>query len=259
MSKRFEGKLALVTGAAQGIGKATAVRLAPEGAAVVLADRVADACLEVESQIRTAGGSATTVVCDLETPQGASRMVEHALDWRGQLDVAVHNVGGTMWTKPFWEYEIDEIEREIRRSLWPTLLCSRAVIPVMIKQRRGAIVNVGSTATRGLYRVPYAAAKGGVSAMSVAMSLELAQFGIRVNCVVPGFINSNRLIPRNTAVPTEMEKTWRNEIVAQSLRDAPMARPGEAYEVAAAIAFFASDDASFMTGQVSYASGGAVG
>jgi dihydroxycyclohexadiene carboxylate dehydrogenase len=259
LSDRFSGKVALVTGAAQGIGKSTAIRLAAEGASVILVDRVLDACLEVEAHIRAFGTSAITIACDLETPDGASTMVEQALDWQGALDVAVHNVGGTIWTKPFWDYEIDEIEREIRRSLWPTLLCSRAVIPVMIKQKRGSIVNIGSTATRGQYRVPYAAAKGGVAAMSVAMSLELAQFDIRVNCVVPGFINSNRKIPRNNMPPTDEEKHWRNEIIAQSLQDSSMKRGGEADEVAAAIAFYASDDASFMTGQIAYVSGGAIG
>ena len=129
----------------------------------------------------------------------------------------------------------------------------------MIEQRRGSIVNIGSTATRGLYRVPYAAAKGGVAGMTVALSLELAPFGIRVNCVAPGLINSNRVIPRNPAPPTEREKAWRDEIVAHSVRDAALGRAGEAHEVAATIAFVASDEASYMTGQVIYVGGGAVG
>jgi dihydroxycyclohexadiene carboxylate dehydrogenase len=151
------------------------------------------------------------------------------------------------------------MEREIRRSLWPTLLCARAVIPIMMKQQRGSIVNIGSTATRGIYRVPYAAAKGGVAAMTVALSLELASYGIRVNCVAPGLINSNRVIPRNPQPPTDIERQWRQEILAQSIRDATMARAGEAHEVAAAIAFLASDESSYMTGEVLYVSGGALG
>lgn len=259
MPPRFAGKVALVTGAAQGIGKATATRLASEGAAVVLVDRAFEACRLVEREIRASGGSAHVVEADLETPEGVSAMVRQALSLHESLDVAINNVGGTIWTKPFWEYEVPEIEREIRRSLWPTLLCARAVVPVMIKQRHGSIVNVGSTATRGLYRVPYAAAKGGVVGMTVALSMELAPFGIRVNCVAPGLINSNRVIPRNSEPPTEREIGWRNEILAQSIHDASLGRAGEAHEVAATIAFVASHEASYMTGQVLYVGGGAEG
>ncbi len=259
MPQRFAGKVALVTGAAQGIGKATGIRLASEGASVLLVDRVPEACREVEQEIRAFGGKAHFMEADLETSEGASHMVTQALNLHDSLDVAIHNVGGTIWTKPFWEYEVPEMEREIRRSLWPTLLCARAVVPAMIKQRRGSIVNIGSTATRGLYRVPYAAAKGGVAAMTVALSMELAPFGIRVNCVAPGLINSNRVIPRNAVPPSEREKEWRNEILAQSIRDAALGRAGEAHEVAATIAFVASDEASYMTGQVLYVAGGGVG
>ena len=95
--------------------------------------------------------------------------------------------------------------------------------------------------------------------MTVALSLELASYGIRVNCVAPGLINSNRVIPRNPQPPTESEQQWRQEILAQSIRDASMARAGEAHEVAATIAFLASDESSYMTGEVLYVSGGALG
>ena len=256
---QFDGKLAIVTGAAQGIGKATALRFAAGGARVVLVDRVAQAAERLREEITAAGGQATVVVADLETDDGAQTMIDQVMAAHGVIDIAVHNVGGTMWTKPFWEYQIDEIHKEINRSLWPTLLCCRAVIPVMIAQRRGAIVNIGSVATRGIHRVPYAAAKGGVSAMTVAMSMELADYNIRVNCVAPGAIASNRVIPRNTAVPTEAEKQWRAEVFTQPERDTPMRRLGEAHEVAAAITFLASDDASYTTGHIMYVSGGGIG
>ena len=259
MTSRFVGKVALVTGAAQGIGKATAIRLASEGASVILVDRVLAACQEVAREIQSSGARADVIEADLETSEGVNSMVSQATHLHDSLDVAIHNVGGTIWTKPFWEYELDEMEREIRRSLWPTLLCARAVVPIMMKQRRGSIVNIGSIATRGIYRVPYAAAKGGVAAMTVALSLELASYGIRVNCVAPGLINSNRVIPRNPQPPTESEQQWRQEILAQSIRDASMARAGEAHEVAATIAFLASDESSYITGEVLYVSGGALG
>jgi len=248
-----------VTGAAQGIGKATSYLLAQDGATVVMVDRVGEACRRVGDDIASKGGKVTVVEADLETSIGVERMVQEALAAHGLIDISIHNVGGTMWTKPFWEYQVEEIEKEVKRSLWPTLLCCRAVLPVMMSRKSGSIVNIGSVATRGVFRVPYAAAKGGVAAMTVAMAMELAEHGIRVNCVAPGGINSNRLIPRNTAVPTQQEKIWREGVVAQTLRDTPMARFGEAEEVAAAIAFLASDQASYITGEVMYVSGGAVG
>lgn len=255
----FEGKVCIVTGAAQGIGLATARRMAAAGGRLVLVDRVADACHRLRDEIVAEGGTAMAIAVDLETEEGAQRMVAETLAAHARIDVAVHNVGGTMWTKPFWEYKVVEVEKEIRRSLWPTLLCCHAVIPVMMKQGGGSIVNVGSVATRGINRVPYAAAKGGVSALTVALSMELASHHIRVNCVAPGGIASNRVIPRNTEVPSDAEKQWRADVFAQTLRDTPMNRLGEAHEVAAAIEFLASDDASYITGHVMYASGGGIG
>ncbi|MDB5840120.1 MAG: lvr, partial [Herminiimonas sp.] len=207
---RFKGKTAVVTGAAQGIGRATAMRLASEGAQVVLVDRAVGVCEQVRERIVSDGGEALVIGADLESKDGVDHMVARALEAYGEIDIAVHNVGGTIWTKPFWEYSDDEIQQEITRSLWPTLRCCRAIIPVMLRQKRGTIVNIGSVATRGIYRVPYSAAKGGVHAMTTCMAMELAEHGIRVNCVAPGGIDSSdRVIPRNPNAPTANEKEWR--------------------------------------------------
>ena len=255
----FSGKAAIVTGAAQGIGRATALRFARDGARVALVDRVVDACDKVRDEITAAGGDAIVIGADLETKAGADTMIEQALTAFDAIDIAVHNVGGTMWTKPFWDYEDDEIEREISRSLWPTLRCCRAVIPVMMRQKRGAIVNIGSVATRGIYRVPYSAAKGGVHAMTVSMAMELADHNVRVNCVAPGAISANRVIPRNDTPPSDREQQWHRDVIDQTLRDSFQKRLGEADEVANTIAFLASDDASYITGQVIYVAGGGIG
>jgi dihydroxycyclohexadiene carboxylate dehydrogenase len=257
---RFKGKTAIVTGAAQGIGRATAMRLASEGAQVVLVDRAVGVCEQVRERIVSDGGEALVIGADLESKDGVDHMVARALEAYGEIDIAVHNVGGTIWTKPFWEYSDDEIQQEITRSLWPTLRCCRAIIPVMLRQKRGTIVNIGSVATRGIYRVPYSAAKGGVHAMTTCMAMELAEHGIRVNCVAPGGIDStDRVIPRNPNAPTANEKEWRGDVFKQTLRDTPLGRLGAADEIAAAVAFLASDDATYVTGQTMYVAGGGIG
>jgi dihydroxycyclohexadiene carboxylate dehydrogenase len=257
---RHSGKRAVVTGAAQGIGRAAALQLAREGASVVLVDRAQKECRAVHEEITAAGGKATVVLADLETSAGARDMVAQAVATYGGIDVSVHNVGGTIWLKPYWEYTDEEIEKEISRSLWPTLWSCRAVIPVMLRQKKGAIVNVGSVATRGINRVPYAAAKGGVHAITACLAMELAEHGIRVNCVSPGGTDVGpRSIPRNPDALSEQEKVWRGQVGAQTLRDTPLGRYGRPEEIAAAICFLASDEASYVTGEVLFAAGGGIG
>jgi len=256
--KRFEGKHAIVTGAAQGIGRATALQLAAEGAVVTLVDRVAPPCEEIGAQIEQAGGRAAVIQADLETHDGACEMVRRAQELCGDIDVSVHNVGGTIWTKPYWEYSGVEIEREISRSLWPTMWCCHEIVKAMLPRGRGAIVNVGSAVTRGgLYRVPYAAAKGGVHAMTLCLANDLADSGLRVNCVAPGPIdNTGRVIPRNPSAPTAQERVWMQELYDKVLADTPLNRYGQPDEVAAAICFLASDQASYITGQLLSVAGG---
>src|SRR6202047_2130285 len=161
---RFAGKTAVVTGAAQGIGREVAMRLAREGARVVLVDR-SDLVEEVRQE---AGAEALAVIADLEGFADATAAVERARARFGRIDILVNNVGGTIWAKPFAQYEEAQIEAELRRSLFPTLWCCRAVLPVMLEGHGGVIVNVSSVATRGVNRVPYAAAKGGVNAITAA-------------------------------------------------------------------------------------------
>ncbi|HJX22423.1 MAG TPA: SDR family NAD(P)-dependent oxidoreductase, partial [Steroidobacteraceae bacterium] len=179
---RFAGKVALVTGAAQGIGRDVALRLAREGARVALVDR----SHLVEEVRQEAGAEALAVTADLEGFTGATSAVERARARFGRIDILVNNVGGTMWTKPFAQYEEAQIEAEIRRSLFPTLWCCRAMLPVMLEGGGGVIVNVSSVATRGVNRVPYAAAKGGANAITAWLAFEYAEHGIRVCGVAPG-------------------------------------------------------------------------
>ncbi len=260
MSQRFENKVIVVTGAAQGIGKACALRFAREGGQVMIADRVEDQALLVQQQIQQEGGIAEICMADLETSEGAKHVMQTTIEKFGRIDVSVHNVGGTIWAKPFWEYPDDQIEKEINRSLWPTLWCCRAVIPFMMEQQSGAIVNIGSVATRGINRVPYSAAKGGVQAATICMAMELAEHNIRVNCVNPGGIDQGeRAIPRNTDALTELDKAGMQGVYDQTIRDTPMKRFGTPEEEAAAICFLAADEASYITGETINVAGGGIG
>lgn len=253
---RFAGKSALVTGAAQGIGREVALRLAREGARVALVDRselVADVC-------REAGADAIAITADLETYAGAASAAEAAQARFGRLDIAINNVGGTIWAKPYAEYAEAEIEAEIRRSLFPTLWSCRAVLPAMLRAGGGVIVNVSSVATRGVNRVPYAAAKGGVNAITACLAMEYAEHGIRVCAVAPGGTEAPpRRIPRNTAAQSEQERAWWGEVIAQTKASSLMHRYGTTADQAAAILFLASDEAAYITGVTLPVAGGDLG
>jgi dihydroxycyclohexadiene carboxylate dehydrogenase len=259
-TSRFTKKSVIVTGAAQGIGKACSLRFAAEGAHVTIADRAEPQAKEVLAEIEAAGGVGRISLVDLETSAGARQLMSEVQEAYGRIDVSVHNVGGTIWAKPYWEYTDEEIEKEVQRSLWPTLWCCRAVIPYMIEQRSGAIINIGSVATRGINRVPYSAAKGGVQAITTCLSMELANYGVRVNCVAPGGVDvGDRAIPRNPGRQSEVDQQGMKEVYEQTLRDTPMGRFGTPDEQAAAIAFLAADEASYITGQTLNVAGGGIG
>jgi dihydroxycyclohexadiene carboxylate dehydrogenase len=253
---RFAGKSGVVTGAAQGIGRAVATAMAAEGGHVTLVDR-SDLVHEVAAEIVAQGGHAQAVTADLERYAECVRVMARTA---GRIDILVNNVGGTIWAKPYAAYEEAEIEAEIRRSLFPTLWCCRAVLPHMLEAGGGVIVNVSSVATRGVNRAPYAAAKGGVNALTASLAFEYAPHGIRVCAVAPGGTDAPpRKIPRNTAEPTEQERGWYQQIVDQTKQSSLMHRYGTIEEQAAAILFFASDEASYITGTTLPVAGGDLG
>ena len=256
---RFAGQVVLVTGAGQGIGECTARRISAEGGALVLADR-AELVRDLAAELSHPGAEAVPVVTDLETWEGASAVVDAALAKFGRIDVAVHTVGGTIWAKPFEHYPPEQIQAEIDRSLWPTLWCCRAVVPHMVQRGRGTIVNVSSVATRGLNRVPYAAAKGGVNAITSALALEMAPHGVRVVATAPGGTDAPpRRTPRGPAPETGQEQAWYRTIVDQTVQSSLMKRYGTLDEQAAAITFLASEEASYITGTVLPVAGGDLG
>jgi dihydroxycyclohexadiene carboxylate dehydrogenase len=264
-ARRFEGKVCVVTGAGQGIGRATARRLGQEGGTVVVADRIDATAAEALAELQNHGVEAMKAVVDLGTFAGAQNLMSQTLDAYGRIDVLVNNVGGTIWMKPYHLYTEEEAVLEIERSLYPTLWCCLAVLPTMMAQKSGSIVNLGSQAIRGLHRAPYAASKGGILAFGRVLAMEYGRYGIRVNTVSPGGTDiADRVTPRLLIRPglmadegaKEEAENYRREMIEDSRNQQALRRRGLPEEQAAAIAFLASDDSSFVTGEVINCSGG---
>tara|TARA_B100001123_G_C15288010_1_gene1016332 strand:- start:689 stop:1522 length:834 start_codon:yes stop_codon:yes gene_type:complete len=264
-ARRLKEKVCIVTGAGQGIGRATALRLAQEGGKIIIADRIDESASETVNELIKHGAEGIKILSDLSTFAGAEELVKLSVKAYGRIDVLVNNVGGTIWMKPFHLYEEEEIKLELERSLMPTLWCCRAVLPTMMKQKRGSIINIGSQSVRGLYRAPYASSKGGILALTKVLSMEYGRYGIRVNTVSPGGTDiPDRVTSRLTIrpgvevkdLPQEESDKFREEMIADSRTQQALRRRGTPEEQAAAVAFLASDDAEFITGDVINCSGG---
>ena len=253
-AQRFEGKVMVVTGAAQGIGRGVALRAAAEGAKVLFVDR-ADFVSEVAAE--AVGADTAGFIADLETYEGAASTMAFALERFGRIDILVNGVGGAIRMRPYAEFEPAQIDAEIRRSLMPTLYACHAVLPHMLAQGCGTIVNVSSNATRGIRRVPYSAAKGGVNAMTQSLAMEYGEHNIRVVAAAPGGTEAPpRRVPRNAAGDSEQEKAWMREAVTQVTESTFFKRYGTLDEQIAPILFLASDEAGYITGTVLPVAGG---
>jgi dihydroxycyclohexadiene carboxylate dehydrogenase len=255
--RRLAGKVCVVTGAGQGIGRATAKRLAAEGGRVVVAERVQAAAEQTVSQLQAHGAEAIAILADVGKLDEARRLMREASDRMGRIDVLVNVVGGTIWWQPYHLYSEEQIGLELERSLYTTLWCNLAVLPYMVAQNSGSIVNLSSAVVRGgLYRTPYATAKGGIEAMTRTLAKEYGRHGIRVNAVSPGSTAvTDRVTSRLTlepgvvADPAEGTEAYFAE-ARGDLTELALGRQSQPEEQAAAIAFLASDDAGYLTGQI---------
>lgn len=257
---RFTNKVMMITGAAQGIGRRVAERAGAEGARLALVDR-AELIHEVVAELAEQGIEAIALQADLETWEGAAEVMAKSVERFGRLDILINNVGGAINFKPFTEFSDREIAAEITRSLMPTLWCCRAVLPSMVAQGGGVIVNVSSAATRGIHRIPYSAAKGGVNALTASLAFEVAEHGIRVVATAPGGTEAPpRRISRGTPEPRNAtEQAWFQAHIDQTKQSCLMHRYGTLDEMVAPILFLASDEASYVTGSVLPVAGGDLG
>jgi 3-oxoacyl-[acyl-carrier protein] reductase len=247
MTETLKGMRALVTGGAQGIGRAIAIRLAAGGCRVAVADLKAEPAAAVAAEIRATGAEAISVTADVAKTADAGRMVQETAQAFGGLDILVNNAGVS--SAAFIENVTDaEIERVFSVNLVGVLRVTRAAVPLLKQSGRGRIVNVSSVeGIRGSGLLPiYSATKAGVIGLTRANAVELARFGITVNAVCPGPIQTEMLAPL-LMNPQFKEKT---------IKGVPMRRLGVPEDVAGAVAFFASAEASFITGNVLVIDGG---
>lgn len=251
MSAALDGRTAIVTGAASGIGLGIAGRLIADGAAVFAATRSQEELDRVSAAIPVAG----RFVGELQRPGVAEDLVAAAIAELGHVDVLVNNAGGGV-IKPTLEHTEETLAATMDNNLWTTIRCIRAVLPHMVSRGHGRLINIGADSVRtGLMdHAMYNAAKGGVHAMMTGLAREFAAAGITANTVAPCYV----LTPELAALFDSGQAPPRLlQVVEQGTEIVPLGRPGDPAEVAATVAFLAGNDSRFITGQTIYVNGGA--
>ena len=251
---RVQDRVAVVTGAANGLGKAIATRLAEEGARLVLGDIEVAGLEAMSASLKSLGAEVAIVAGDLTEEGAAQQLIQTAVERFGRLDILVNNVGGSGNAK-IWEMTVENWDFVLRLNLRSTFLCTRYAVPHMMQQRAGKIVCISSGAREGTpwtayYQggSAYSAAKAGVHGFIRDVALELAEYGINVNAVAPGPIDTER---------TGENLRHLNETVDYSPnRMTPLGRLGQPVEVANAVLFLVSDEAAYITGHTMAVTGG---
>lgn len=246
---RLEGKVAVITGGGQGLGRAYAIEFAKQGADIVINDVNAENADSVAKEVEALGRKAITVILSVETREGAQQIIDTAIEKLGKVDILVNNAGITR-TAMLHKMTEEEWDQVIKVNLTGVYNCLRAVAPHMIERKYGKIINVTSAAgIRGtIGQISYGAAKSGVIGITKSSAKELARHGINVNAVAPGVIETAM-----TEVIRTKEK-FRDKYTAEI----PLSRFGQPEEVAKVAAFLASDDAAYMTGQILSVDGGLI-
>ena len=248
-ASRFAGRVAIVTGAAQGIGAATARRLAAEGAVVAVLDRNADGAAATAEAI---GGDAFGLGCDVASATSVATAVDEVMTRRGQLDVLVNNAGITRDNLLF-KMDEDDWTTVLQVNLTSVFLMCKAAQKHMVAARYGRIVNLSSRSALGNRgQANYAAAKAGIQGLTATLAIELGPFNITVNAVAPGYVATPM-----TAATAERVGMSADDHQREVASRTPLRRVAQPEEIASVIAFLASDDASYVSGQTLYVNGGA--
>ena len=254
--ERLKDKVALITGSSYGLGRATAILFAKEGANVVIAARSEDKGTAVVREITEAGGSAVYLQADVSLSDSVQNLVTGALEACGRIDILVNNAGVQPKTGLLEEQTEEDWDRVVAINMKGYFMMMKYTIPQMIKQGGGVIVNVSSA--QGLVGVPnispYAATKGGIITLTKTAAIEYASRNIRINCVAPGMIMTPMLENMMANLPQDsVEAQASSDMVSQLV---PLGRIATPEEIAPAILFLASDDSVYMTGSVVVVDGG---
>ncbi len=248
---RKDGRVAMVTGSARGIGAATAIRLAADGAAVAVIDLREESCQETVEAIRAAGGQAIGIGCDVSQTESVKAAVEQVVNVFGSLDILVNNAGLTRDNLLF-KMTDEDWDAVMSVHLRGSFLCSREAQKQMVQNRYGKIVNLSSTSALGNRgQANYAAAKAGLQGFTKTLAIELGPFNINVNAVAPGFIDTD--MTRQTAARIGLDP---EENIRRAVEVIPMRRVGVPSDIANVISFLTGDESSYVTGQVLYVNGG---
>ncbi|HEU0113736.1 MAG TPA: SDR family NAD(P)-dependent oxidoreductase [Thermomicrobiales bacterium] len=253
---RFDGRVAIVTGGAMGIGRAIVERLAAEGAAVVVADRNVEGGEAVARALGDAGWRVRFVPCDVARSDDVRALLATTLAEAGRLDVLVNDAGIPGPHGPIDELADEDWNRVLAVNLGGVFHCVKHAVPALAASGRGAIVNIASTfGMVGAHGSPaYAATKGGVIALTRQLAVDLGPRGIRANAVCPGYVDNDMDQRRTRMAPAAAAANFAERDRAAQLQ--PLGRQADVSEIAAAVAFLASDDASFMTGAILPVDGG---